>query len=246
MRLVSTGSHACPYLPSRQSSNRAFWAEEMPPPVYHAFMDAGFRRSGKVVYQPACAGCRRCLSLRVPVATFEPSKSQRRCWRRNQALSVTVGSPVADDERYRLYRKYVTEWHDKPSADDDGDSSDYESFVQFLYDSPVQTAEYCYRDESGRLMAVGICDVSERSLSSVYFYHDPAESRRGLGTFGAIYEIEDAKTRGIPYYYLGYWVDGCRTMAYKATYRPHELLGPDGVWRPAIDAGPFANAHLHV
>jgi arginyl-tRNA--protein-N-Asp/Glu arginylyltransferase len=233
VRLVSTGSHPCSYLPGRQSSNRAFWAEQMPPAVYHAFMDAGFRRSGKVVYQPACGGCRRCVSLRVPVATFAASKSQRRCWRHNRDLRVSVGPPAADAERFALYRTYTTQWHDKPA--DAADEDEYDSFVRFLYDSPVATAEYQYRDAAGRLLAVGICDVSDRSLSSVYFYHDPAESRRGLGTFGALYEIEDARRRGIPFYYLGYWVDECRTMSYKASYRPYELLGSDGVWRAGGD-----------
>jgi leucyl-tRNA---protein transferase len=238
--LTTTGPHACSYLPDRHSTNRAFWAQGMPPLVYQAFMDAGFRRSGKVVYQPACGGCRRCVSLRVPVATFSASKSQRRCWRRNQDLHVTVDiAPVEpSEEHYDLYRKYMTQWHGKGLNAEDDEVS-YESFTSFLYDSPVRTLEYQYRDTSGRLLAVGICDVCERSLSSVYFYHDPAEHRRGLGTFGALYEIADAAARGIDHYYLGYWVDGCPAMAYKATYRPYELLHADGVWRAAI-GGPAA------
>jgi arginine-tRNA-protein transferase len=79
---------------------------------------------------------------------------------------------------------------------------------------------------------VGICDVCNDSFSSVYFYHDPAEAKRGLGTFGALYEIEEARRMGIPHYYLGYWVDGCPTMHYKNAFRPNEVLHPDGVWRP--------------
>ena len=81
-----------------------------------------------------------------------------------------------------------------------------------------------------------ICDVCPESLSSVYFYFDPAEARRGLGTFGAVYEIEFARARGIGHYYLGYWVAGCQAMDYKANFRPCEILHPDGVWR-AQEAG---------
>ncbi|HEX8916308.1 MAG TPA: hypothetical protein VF796_28415, partial [Humisphaera sp.] len=147
-------------------------------------------------------------------------------------LTVSVGEPIADDERFRLYRKYVTEWHGKATTEPgDAEDSSFEAFRSFLYESPVHTIEYAYRDPAGRLVAVGICDLSEVSLSSVYFYHDPSEAKRSLGTFGALHEIEDCRRRGVPYYYLGYWVDGCGTMSYKATYRPYELLSADGVWR---------------
>ncbi len=228
LSLVATGEHTCPYLPNRNSSNRAFWAEEIPPAIYQSFMDAGFRRSGKVVYQPICRGCRQCLSIRVPVALFEASKSQRRAWRKNADLVVTSGPAEADQERFALYRKYVTQWHGKSSGDEE---ETYQSFVSFLYESPVETVEYQYRDATGRLLGVGICDVSDKSLSSVYFYHDPAESHRSLGTFSALYEIAECQKQARAYYYLGYWVDGCATMAYKESYRPHEVLEADGVWR---------------
>lgn len=231
LSLVSTGEHPCPYLPGRQSSNRAFWAEQMPPEVYHAFMDAGFRRSGKVVYQPSCRGCRQCISMRVPVEHFKPSKSQRRTVRRNSDLRVTVNTPTPDAERFALYQKYITQWHGKEAEKED---DPYQSFVRFLYESPAQTIEYAYRDASNRLLGVGICDLSPQSLSSVYFYYDPDDAGRSLGTFSALHEIADCVRRGIPYYYLGYWVDGCATMAYKATYRPHQILHPDGVWRDRV------------
>ncbi|MDB5294297.1 MAG: arginyl-tRNA-protein transferase, partial [Phycisphaerales bacterium] len=222
LRLADTGDHACPYLPGRTSTNRAFRAEHIPPLVYQAFMDAAFRRSGTIVYQPACRGCRACVPLRVPVATFTPSTSQRRAWRKNQDLTVTVGPPEPDAERFRLYCKYVTEWHGKSAGGggEDGagdDEESYDAFASFLYESPVETLEWRYRDPAGRLVGVGICDLSDVSLSSVYFYHDPAEARRGLGTFAALYEIEECRRLGVPYYYLGYWVDGCGAMSYRAS-----------------------------
>ena len=229
VRLTDTGEHPCSYLPDRLSRNRGFWAESLAPRIYQGFMNANFRRSGKIVYQPACNGCRKCVSIRVPVTSFQPSKSQRRAWRKNQDLIVTSGPAIATEESFQLYQRYLKDWHGKASDDADEDTSQ-EEFVAFLYDSPVETLEYQYRDAGGRLLAVGICDISDAALSTVYFFHDPEHAARSLGTFGALCEIESAKVQGIPYYYLGYWVDGCGSMAYKATYRPYELLHPDGVW----------------
>ena len=217
--------HECPYLPGRIATSRAFYAPNLSGELYHQFMDAGFRRSGRLIYQPICRGCRSCLPIRVPVGTFCPGKSQRRCWRRNQDLRITISDPEPTDERFELYRRYQALWHDKSDEDRD-------AFESFLYDSPVPTAEFSYRDPAGRLLAVGICDVSSISLSSVYFYYDPEEAHRGLGTFGALYEIEQAKTIGIPYYYLGFWINGCGKMEYKASFGPNEVLDPDGQWRP--------------
>jgi arginine-tRNA-protein transferase len=198
----------------------------MPGEVYHRFMDAAFRRSGKVFYQPVCRGCRACQPVRVPVATFRPSKSQRRCWRKNQDLSVSSGDPHPTDEKFDLYLRYVCAWHGKDRSEEDRDG-----FEEFLYDSPVDSVEYTYRDASGHLLAVGICDVCPQSLSSVYFYFDPDHAGRSLGTFGAMYEMEQAVRAGIPFYYLGYWIEGCGAMQYKNTFRPCEVLHADGVWR---------------
>jgi arginine-tRNA-protein transferase len=232
VRLIGLPAHACSYLPERQATSRAFFAGRMSPELYHDFMDAGFRRSGRVVYQPICKGCRRCLSLRVPVEQFRPDKSQRRSVRRNADLVIAQGPPIPTDEKFVLYRKYIEQWHGgelKPD-DDDEYEDDRQSFESFLYESPVESIEFTYRTPRGELLAVGICDVSRRSLSSVYFYFDPAQAKRGLGTFGAMHELSVARAAGIPYYYLGYWVRGCAAMQYKANFRPCQLLMPDGRW----------------
>ena len=229
VRLTLFGGGACSYLPDRASVSRGFMVEGgMSPDLYHRFMDAGFRRSGRLLYQPVCPGCRACVPIRVPVDSFRPSKSQRRAARRNADLSVDVGPVELTEEKHALYRRYVEGWHGKAGASE----GSLESLRTFLYDSPVETIEFTYRDPPGRLLAVGICDVCESSLSSVYFYFDPADAERGLGTFGALHEIEAARRLRIPYYYLGYWVAGCRSMRYKADYRPCEVLGGDGIWRP--------------
>ncbi|HEX8522817.1 MAG TPA: arginyltransferase [Tepidisphaeraceae bacterium] len=223
--LTMLGAHACPYLPGRVSTSRAFLTKRLDPLLYHAFMDAGFRRSGRLIYQPVCAGCRACVPVRVPVDRFVHSKSQRRCWRRNADLRVEVGLPAPTAEKFELYRRYTTGRHD------DQQPTDLESFLAFLYESPVDTLEFVYRDAAGQLLAVGICDVCASSLSSVYFYFDPEEEKRGLGTYSALWEIEYARREKIPHYYLGYWIKGAPTMEYKANFRPNELLNTDGIWR---------------
>jgi arginyl-tRNA--protein-N-Asp/Glu arginylyltransferase len=225
--LTTSPVHPCSYFPERTAQMRALWASKMRATLYHDFMDSGFRRSGKVLYQPVCPGCRACQPIRIPVNRFAPDKSQRRCWRKNQNLIVTVAPPGASDESYALYLRYVRQWHGRDSAEESR-----ESFQRFLYDSPVESLEFSYRDESGALLAIGICDISNAALSSVYFYFDPSQSDRSLGTFGALHELEYAKANAIPYYYLGYWIDGCGTMQYKNRFRPYELLGSNGNWIP--------------
>ena len=224
VRLTVLPEHRCTYQPEKVAQSRAFWAERMPASVYHALMDAGFRRSGKLVYQPICRGCRDCLPIRVLVEQFKPSKSQRRCARRNADLQVTCGPLEQTDEKWELYQRYIAGWHG-------GDADDRPGFESFLYDSPVDTVEFTYRDSTGRLLAVGICDLYTQSLSSVYFYFDPADADRCLGTFGALYELQFSRDQKIPYYYLGYWINKCQSMRYKAMYRLHEILHPDNIWR---------------
>jgi arginine-tRNA-protein transferase len=203
---------------------RFFAADSFPPDLYHRFMNANFRRAGPVFYQPICRHCRACMQIRVSVSQFQPTTSHRRCSRRNQDLLIHVGQPQLTDEKLDLYRRYITRRHHaiEPTR--------REGLEAFLYTSPIDTIEITYRGPTNQLLAVGICDVCSHSLSSVYFYFDPNELRRGLGTFGALHEIRLAQSLNLPHYYLGYWVQGCPSMNYKSTFRPCEVLHPDGTW----------------
>lgn len=231
VRLVMTPEHPCVYLPGRMARTRAFLVDQMPGELYRRFMDAGFRRSGRIMYQPACRGCRKCLQLRVPVDSFAPSKSQRRVWRRNQDLRIAQVTPRPSAEKFELYSRYQRDWHDGTMA------GDWDEFAQFLYDAPVPGVELEYRTNDDRLIGVGICDISASSLSSVYFFFDPGESERRLGTFSILWEIDLARRLGVSHYYLGYWVDGCGRMEYKADFHPHEVLNPNGQWMTVVSNG---------
>ena len=107
--------------------------------------------------------------------------------------------------------------------------------------------EVTFRDPAHghRLVGVGIVDEVPGALSAVYFFWDPEHAPPSLGVAQIVWMLEEAAARGLDYVYLGYWVAGCGSLAYKARYRPHEVLvGAPGlqtsVWRLAVvtDADP--------
>ncbi|HVT81596.1 MAG TPA: arginyltransferase [Phycisphaerae bacterium] len=237
--MTVTGKSACNYLPGRLATFRAFdaggageggagGARMVTGAMFQKLLDAGFRRSGSVIYQPMCARCRECVPIRVPVEGFTPTRSQRRVMRKNSDVVVRVAAPEATREKWELYERYQREWHKKKPSE----SEDVLGFVTFLYRSPVESLEFEYRDKWGRLFGVGLVDVCPQTLSSVYFYFDPRAAARSLGTFSAIYEIQWAKQMKMKYWYAGYWIKGCESMSYKSRFGPAEALGTDGIWRP--------------
>jgi len=224
--LLQGSPHACPYLPGRVATDEWLIDPRVGSDEYQALMDRGFRRSGRVFYRPNCSGCRECVPIRVPVAEFVPSRSQRRALRRNADVSVEIGRPSLDDERYAVYVAFQEQRHGGEMGTSRRD------LEKFLYDSPVDTIEFAYR-VGPQIIGVGIVDVCPRCLSSVYFFFDPESGWRSPGVFSALCEIDYCRRLGLPYWYIGLYVRDCREMNYKAQYRPYELLSSDGVWRPA-------------
>lgn len=219
--------HPCPYLPGRVATDLWLIDPGIDAAAYQSLMNLGFRRSGRVFYRPQCDGCRECVPIRVPVADFQPSRSQRRAARKNADLSVEIGRPRLDDERYAVYAAFQQVRHGG------GMGTDRNDLARFLYDSPIATLEFTYR-LGPRLIGVGIVDQCPDCLSSVYFYFDPEFERRSPGVFSALCEIEHCRRLGLPFWYIGLYVRDCREMNYKAQYRPHELLGPDGRWHRPV------------
>lgn len=217
-------SHPCSYLPGLTATEEAWLSWQISPAAYHELMNRGFRRSGNILYRTACRGCKSCIPIRVPVDDFKPSKSQRRALNKNADVRVIPQEPRLTREKHDLYTRYLQVQHrGSPQG------ADMESMRDFLYSSCVASVEIEYRDEGGKLLGVSICDVSKVSFSSVYHFFDPEEGRRSMGVFSVLKEIELCRLRGVPWYYLGFWVEGCRTMEYKNHYRPYELL-VDGEW----------------
>ena len=237
-QLVHDGEEACPYLDGRTARLPLRWQNfDLQPAELDEALALGDRRVGRMLYRTACPACSACEPLRVPVHAFQPSRSQRRVLRRNEDLTVEWGPAAFSPERLDLYNRHKLERglsrNDSPQT-----RRGYEGW--FLR-SCVKTVEVRYR-LGERLLGLGILDVGARDMSSVYFFFDPDEERRSLGTFSALYEIDWLRRQGGRYYYLGLYVGDCRHLAYKAQFFPHERR-IDGQWRafPGPEAsGPVA------
>jgi arginyl-tRNA--protein-N-Asp/Glu arginylyltransferase len=221
----------CGYLPDRVWSLEYELTAALEPAEYLQRMREGWRRFGFMMFRPQCPSCQACQSLRVPTAPFQPSRSQRRARQRNQDdVRLTIGKPSVSRAKLRLYDAFhafqagAKGWPLHPAKDAAGYRS---SFV----DNPFAVEEWCYWLED-ELIGVGYVDVLPGGMSAIYFFYDPAQRDRSLGTWNVLSVLDAAAERGVPYVYLGYFVEGCESLEYKATFRPNEVLRPDGSWRP--------------
>jgi arginine-tRNA-protein transferase len=217
----------CEYLPDEVARIEYLQVERMAAGEYLEWLRGGWRRFGHVLFRPSCESCRQCQSLRVPVAAFQPHRTQRRIAKANApVVTIAIGEPAAAPETRALYEKFhrhqqrAKGW---PAPDPDG--------VDVFVVNPFATEEWRYSID-GRLVAVGYVDVLPDGLSAIYFFYDPDERRRSLGTFNVLSIIESARRRHLQWVYLGYYVRGCRSLEYKALFRPNEVLTADRQWAP--------------
>ena len=233
MRIVHqfvTEPHACAYLPDRTAALEYSFARRLEPAEYEELMNRGYRKFGALFYRPLCEGCRECRPLRIPVERFQPDRSQRRAWKRNQDRSIRLAAPSVDAQRLDLYHRYHAAQAERkgwPEKEKDPDEYAF-SFVR----NPVPAVEISMWDGE-TLRAVVLTDVTPNVVSGVYHYYDPALAERGVGTYCMLHTIELARELGKPYAYFGFYVEGCGSLAYKARFRPCEIMDVDGVWREA-------------
>jgi arginine-tRNA-protein transferase len=235
-----TAPSPCPYLHGREE-RKVFThlvgrrARE----VNEILTQGGFRRSQTIAYRPACETCRSCISVRVVVDEFEPSANLRRIEKANRDLVGRTIANKASSEQYSLFRRYLEARHG------DGGMVDMTmlDYAMMVEDSHVDTQMCEYRRRGpdtfingrgeGPLIAVCLTDILHDGLSMVYSFYDPDMADRSLGSLMILDHIAQAKRMGLPYLYLGYWVEGSRKMGYKARFKPQErLLSPGWVRMP--------------
>ena len=224
-----TGPDACVYLPEQQARQEYEMVARISSEEYEARMNAGWRKFGPMLFRPICSACSECRSIRIPIATFVPDRSQARALKRNADLTVRFSPPTLDTERLTLYNRYhAAQEARKGWPETEKTESDYAT--SFLI-NPVAGVEISVW-EGETLRAVALTDITPNVVSGVYHYHDPDCLSRSLGTFVILQTLELARLLAKPYAYFGYYVADCSSLNYKARFRPCELLGPDSVWRP--------------
>lgn len=229
LAFYASPTHDCGYLPERSAVTLfADPKAAMDPASYSALAELGFRRSGCHVYRPHCPQCQACVAARLPVADFQPNRTQRRTFNPAAAeppLSTRVTGAEFRDEHFALYQKYIATRHAGGGMDD----SNPERYVEFLTCDWAQTEFVEFRRQQ-RLVAVAVTDVLSHGLSSVYTFFDPELANLSLGRYALLWQIAETRRRGLPWLFLGYWIGHCQKMAYKQEYRPIELL-LNGRWQ---------------
>lgn len=238
-----TAPQPCPYLAGRME-RKLFTAlqGDAAEKLNNSLSKQGFRRSQNVLYRPSCADCSACLSARIRVADFAPSKSQKRVGKRNAFLKRNASSPWATEAQYALFRDYLDGRHATGGMAD----MDLFEFAAMVEETPIRTRLIEYRmddatkdDPYEGLRAVSLTDVLDDGLSMVYSFFAPEMMKNSLGTYLILDHVAIARELDLPYVYLGYWVPGSDKMGYKANFKGVEIFR-DGMWETLTDRNDYS------
>lgn len=219
LQMYITAESPCSYFDDRMSSNLVPDPQvALNLPIYHQLIQHGFRRSGAHCYRPHCKNCKACIASRIPVNEFVSNRSQQRCASSNKDLDLTVVEAGYSDEYFELYRRYLDSRHSDGSMANPAK----EDFEMFLYCDWSDTRFLELRLDD-TLAAVAVTDIVSDGLSAVYSFFDPDMSKRSLGTYCILQQIEQVKALGKDYVYLGYWIENHEKMHYKSNFKPQQL-----------------------
>jgi arginine-tRNA-protein transferase len=227
----TTAPLPCPYVPGR--TERKVVTElsgVMAETLHDKLSKGGFRRSHNIAYAPVCPSCNACVPIRIRAADFEPSRTQKRILRANADMQVQEMPARATAEQFQLFQTYQRQRH----GEGDMATMSFYDYRAMVEDTPIETSVVEFRLPSGQLAGACLTDRLGDGLSAVYSFFDTSLTTRSLGTFAIMWLVARAVEQELPNVYLGYWVEESRKMAYKAKFRPSEILRA-GQWVPLVE-----------
>lgn len=222
-----TSAQDCHYMP-KQKEKKIITEIEGPDAnrLNYLLTLAGFRRSHKTAYRPACNACQACVPVRIKVSEYTPSRSQKRSRKAANDLTCIERPPIATREQYDLFQKYQKLRHQESEMATMG----FNEYRAMIEDTPVNTMMFEFRDKNNSLIAASLTDVLDDGLSGVYKFFAPERSRDSLGTWIIDWHVQRCLESDLSYVYLGYWISGSSKMSYKSKFSGLEKL-ENNIWK---------------
>ena len=224
----------CPYLADKEEI--VAYKYLLAPSIEHysKYVQRGWRRFGSMLNRPKCASCKECINLRIDVEKFEFSKSARRILRKSKKFKIKIFKPSINEKRIELYNKYHSFMNNKKNWSHN--IINKELYKQSFIDNASNFGyELVYYDDD-KIVAIDFIDIINDGISAIYFFYDPDYSSYSLGKLSIYYQIQKAKELKLKWIYMGYYVEECPSLSYKANYKPYQLLkgipsiNEDDIW----------------
>ena len=237
LQFYVTTPYKCGYLPNKLAQSLIAAPHHLVDSnIYSGLIQQGFRRSGKFAYKPYCENCKACIAVRLILEDFAPSRSQKRAYKQHANLSVRVLPLGYQQQHFELYTSYQALRHADEELSQQAEAhrtaeiqTEADQYRQFLCKSNVESLMIEFSDAAGAVKIISVIDVVSDGISAVYTFYDALEPRASLGTYSIMWLAEWTKMLGLPYLYLGYWIEASPKMAYKQQFKPQQKL-IEGEW----------------
>ncbi|PKO46231.1 MAG: arginyltransferase [Betaproteobacteria bacterium HGW-Betaproteobacteria-22] len=226
LQFYATTAYRCGYLQHQLAQSLIATPQHLVnAEIYSSLIQQGFRRSGKFAYRPHCESCRACIPVRIVTNEFHCNRSQKRAFRQHKTLTTSIIPVGFYEAHYALYAAYQKSRHEEPPDDAQPKTqvNEIEQYQSFLCQTNVESVMVEFR-ENGALKMVSVIDIVQDGISAVYTFYDTSNKKASYGTYNVLWQIEWAKSLGLPYVYLGYWIKDSKKMAYKQNFQPQEQL----------------------
>ena len=223
LKLGVSQQQQCSYLPDRQERLLFTLPDEpLDAEFYQQLLALNFRRSGEQIYTTYCEGCQQCQSVRLEATAFQLNSHQRRLWSKAKRsswryqLTEFSDKESCTDKYYALYQSYIDSKHAGSSM-----SPTSPEQMSYLWQANWLKIQFLEQYLDDQLVGVTVVDRTPDAFSAVYTFYQTGHAL-AFGTLAILALVELAKAENIHFVYLGYYIEHCQKMSYKARFLPQQ------------------------